>query len=388
MFKSVVTGVVAGVTTGVVVLWALKTPLKSPERTNYQMNCNSQPGKNNNGAKQKDVSTSKGYLKPAEADNDSTSKATKKTEARPRKESSPEQKANGILNKLTMTNMDKLIEGREGLEGHEGLKECLNTMENMENGVNMIVNKVQKQHHFSSMYAKLCAKLSNPLKENRKFNRLLLQRCVEDFEKVMKFPMEKEIYIGHMKFLGELFCVGLLSKDLTHYCVNKLFGDVENPDEKNIECLCTLMTIIGCRLEQSHKDSNNLELFEKYFNQFDKLSKSNKLPKRIFFMIKDLLDMRSNKWIARREKVKPMPLKAVQEKAEKDFLSGKCGKGGGARRQGVTFKKGQRVKAKYRPNSSYKYATVIYFNKDTNIVFVKFDGYNDKTPLPLERIFR
>lgn len=365
MFKSVVTGVVAGVTTGVVVLWALKTPLK-----------------------------------PAEADNDSTSKATKKTEARLRKESSPEQKANGILNKLTMTNMDKLIEGREGVEGHEGLKECLNTMEKMENGVNMIVNKVQKQHHFSSMYAKLCAKLSSPLKENRKFNRLLLDRCVEDFEKVMKFHMEKEIYIGHMKFLGELFCVGLLSKNLMHHCVIKLFDDVENPDEKNIECLCTLMTIIGCRLEQSSKDSNNQELFYRYFNQFDKLTKSNKLPKRIFFMIQDLIDMRSNKWIARREKVKPMPLKAVQEKADNELpgpkggkggkggKGDKDGKGGGARRQGVTFKKGQRVKAKYRPNSSYKYATVIYFNKDTNIVFVKFDGYNDKTPLPLERIFR
>jgi translation initiation factor 4G len=104
-------------------------------------------------------------------------------------------------------------------------------------------------------------------------------------------------YLGHLKFVGHLFRVQLISDKIMHICVQQLFGDVENPDEEKIQCLCTLLTIIGAQLELSSVDKPDKAKFMKnYVKQIKAWSENSNISSRVRFLCKDLLDMRSNGW--------------------------------------------------------------------------------------------
>lgn len=67
------------------------------------------------------------------------------------------------------------------------------------------------------------------------------------------------------------------------------------------QALCEILTIAGKRLDVATKKRAQVE---SYFTSLEKLSKSGKLPSsRIRFLVRDLLDLRRNKWVPRREKI-------------------------------------------------------------------------------------
>jgi hypothetical protein len=51
--------------------------------------------------------------------------------------------------------------------------------------------------------------------------------------------------LGLIKFIGELFKLQMLTERIMHECVKKLLGNVENPEEEEIESLCKLLTTVG-----------------------------------------------------------------------------------------------------------------------------------------------
>ena len=149
----------------------------------------------------------------------------------------------------------------------------------LEGAIDIIVDKAQMEQHFGSMYADLCLKIAlTPIAElgdegkGTQFKKSLLQRCQAEFERDQKHVLEelsvlpegereekiglsRKRYVGHMKFVGQLFRVNLLSDKIMHCCVQDLFAKPEEgkgawePDEEKIRCLCTLLGTIGHQLE-------------------------------------------------------------------------------------------------------------------------------------------
>ena len=185
-------------------------------------------------------------------------------------------KATLILNKLSLTKFDKLSDkfiacgiGRD--------------VETLTGAVGLIVNYAQEQQHFAAMYAGLCLKLANtPMegidegsKKGKKFKKILLERCQTEFEtdtstkikaatkditnpEVIEYhaTLIKKHYLGHMRFIGELYKGDLLSIKIMLFCLPSLLhGDNEESpsdevDEEKVECFSKLMTVIGSSLEQ------------------------------------------------------------------------------------------------------------------------------------------
>ena len=115
--------------------------------------------------------------------------------------------------------------------------------------------------------------------KGEKFKKILMERCQteferdaatknaeategvtddrEDFEFHSNFPridLIKKHYLGHVRFIGELYKNDLLSIEIILRCLPSLLTrDSEHPDkvdEDKVECFSTLMAVIGSSLDQ------------------------------------------------------------------------------------------------------------------------------------------
>lgn len=86
---------------------------------------------------------------------------------------------------------------------------------------------------------------------------------------------------------------------------------LQNPEEESIESLCKLMMTIGQLIDtpqaQQHMDA--------YMQILVMLSGSDKLSSRIRFMLKDVIELRRNKWQARRKVEGPKKISEVHRDA-------------------------------------------------------------------------
>ncbi|KAL7435266.1 hypothetical protein ACHAXH_008272 [Discostella pseudostelligera] len=245
-------------------------------------------------------------------------------------------KAMLILNKLSLTKFDKLsVEFINCGIGRD--IECLT------GAVGLIVNYAQMQQHFSSMYAGLCLKLAkSPFegidedsKKGKQFKKILLTRCQVEFEtdtatkikeatKEITNPEEieyhsniiKKHYLGHMRFIGELYKNDLISVKIMLRCLPALLqGDNEESsddiDEEKVECFSQLMTVIGSSLEQQSEAMKALGKDDAAESLADcwrtveimagKEAAGPKVSNRIKFILQGLLEMKENGWITRRK---------------------------------------------------------------------------------------
>ena len=61
--------------------------------------------------------------------------------------------------------------------------------------------------------------------------------------------------LGLIKFIGELFKLQMLTERIMHECVKKLLGNVDNPEEEEIESLCKyLSTVADTQKTQAYMD--------------------------------------------------------------------------------------------------------------------------------------
>ncbi|KAL3797194.1 hypothetical protein ACHAW5_006056 [Stephanodiscus triporus] len=246
-------------------------------------------------------------------------------------------KAMLILNKLSMTKFDKLSD--EFISCGIGRDiECLT------GAVGLIVNYAQEQQHFSSMYARLCLKLANtPMegiddgaKKGKKFKKILLERCQTEFETDTSTKIKeatrgmtdteeieyhsnliKKHYLGHMRFIGELYKGELISIKIMIRCLPALLkGENEESsddiDEEKIACFTKLMTVIGSSLElqsEAMKVDGKADVADSLadcWKTVEIMARENKkdgptVSNRIKFMLQDLLEMKENGWVTRRK---------------------------------------------------------------------------------------
>ncbi|KAF9106390.1 hypothetical protein BGX27_009191 [Mortierella sp. AM989] len=273
-------------------------------------------------------------------------------------------KVKGLLNKLTLEKFDSISEkviDIANLSSKESdgatLKHC----------IQIIFEKATDEPNFGSVYAMLCQRLWERISPDVKdasvegstggklFRKYLLHRCQEDFMMGWKDKataggaslndkdgpdlMSDEYYVlmkakrqglGLIHFIGELFKLNMLTEKIMHECVKKLLANVKDPEEEETEGLCKLMTTVGLQLDRPEA-KNHMDV---YFVRMAELTKNNKLPSRIRFMVQDVIELRSNKWVNRRAASGPKTIAAIHEEAqrqqdEKEMMRRTASSGGG-----------------------------------------------------------
>ncbi|KAF9450125.1 ARM repeat-containing protein [Macrolepiota fuliginosa MF-IS2] len=205
--------------------------------------------------------------------------------------------------------------------------------------IRLVLEKATDEASWSEMYARLCRKMveqisnevqddwirtpeGKPIAGGQLFRRYLLNKCQEDFERgwaadkvtigvtkaatgggdkeVMLHPEEhhttqkaKRRGLGLVKLIGELFKLQMLTERIMHECVKKLLGDVNSPEEEEIEGLCQLLTTVGSLLD-TQKARAHVDV---YFMRMKELAKSSKVGPRTQSMLQDTIKLRERGWV-------------------------------------------------------------------------------------------
>jgi hypothetical protein len=218
-----------------------------------------------------------------------------------------------ILNKISWTTLERLtgqFVEQTGLVENEAVRQQV---------IEMLVRKAQTEPHFGPMYAELCAIISRQFKP---FKKELLLQCQQEFEidtahKIANAtvgitdPDEieyhaliiRKAYVGHIKFLGELYLRDVVKLSIMMYCLDELLkgqdghgdpGGNENGagtsevDEENLECFAHLMTTMGEKLDSHAKQ--NKKPFD--WGRVGKLRNSPQISSRIKFLLQDLMELK------------------------------------------------------------------------------------------------
>ncbi|KAK9696514.1 hypothetical protein K7432_012422 [Basidiobolus ranarum] len=258
-------------------------------------------------------------------------------------------KVKGLLNKLTLEKFesisDKIIDfANQATEEKNG-----STLQTI---IQLVFEKATDEPNFIMVYASLCRKMMDKIspdvmdesirgKDNKPvsggalFRKYLLSRCQEEFEKGWKVDLADgasldnpnalltdEYYVaakakrrglGLMAFIGELFKLQMLTERIMHECIKRLLSNVQTPEEEETESLCKLMSTVGKQLDR--KEAKNY--MDAYFQRMKEMSVNKNLNSRIRFMILDVIDLRSNKWIPRREVAGPKTISQIHQDAQK-----------------------------------------------------------------------
>ncbi|XP_024515440.1 eukaryotic translation initiation factor 4G-like [Selaginella moellendorffii] len=253
-------------------------------------------------------------------------------------EDAKQRQVKGILNKLTPQNFEKLFAQVQDLG--------IETAATLNGVISQIFDKAIMEPTFCETYARFCVQLSVALPEFTEdgekvtFKRVLLNKCQEEFERgkreeeeagkteedgIAITPEEREIkrvkarrrMLGNIRFIGELYKESMLTERIMHQCITSLLGEYQSPDEENIEALCKLMTTIGSLIDHSKAKAH----IDAYFERILDLSNNPKLPSRLRFGLKDVIDLRNNDWQQRRKVEGPKKIEEVHRDAQQERLA-------------------------------------------------------------------
>jgi hypothetical protein len=256
---------------------------------------------------------------------------------------------NALLNKICPENLKTIVERLATIE--------LNNRPELEGVIKIIFQKALKEQHYVATYADMVFALKSRYPdfpgeaEGEKpitFTRVLLNTCQNEFENLptsfeataeeiatypeddlrlmMKFRKDK--MLANMKFIGNLFLRQLLAVKVIGQVVHDLVGIRETtagmtvlPEEHMIECVCELLQAIGYTLDAT---THGKMLMQQFSHRLTDLKSSKtpdnkiKYPKRVQYLIQDLLDLRGNNWHKKLFKEQAKTKDEIKKDAVKD----------------------------------------------------------------------
>lgn len=288
-----------------------------------------------------------------------------------------------ILNKLTPQKFKPLVQQMTDLKLSNGTK--------LEKAISLIFEKAISEPGFSVAYANMCRVLTEafnkvpatnePNAPVVTFRKILLNKCQTEFEKESKdekeleeqrnrtfdteeerkFNLEEIAYkeranrrrtLGNIRFIGELYKLKMISEPIMHDCIYKLLkAEKQDSLEDQLECLCKLLATIGKILDHAKAKP----IMDQYFDQMHKIIEKRKISSRIKFAMKDVIDLRKNQWVPRRDEGAPKTIDQIhreaQEKEKEEEkarqqekiakkLEPKGGRGGGGGRDSPSMRPG------------------------------------------------
>ncbi|CAE7241825.1 unnamed protein product, partial [Symbiodinium microadriaticum] len=207
------------------------------------------------------------------------------------------------------------------------LLQCgLRTSTHVEVLIHEVFEKATMQHHFIDMYTDLCVLLhehftAQPFEDcsgkadGRKmtFKRLLLDECQMSFERLLSPPEGLELLaaedrtaaevryktsmLGNIRLVGGLLSRGMLASRVGIAILEELLS---NPTPEALESIAAMLTVLGPTAD--NKDWPQYTALNAIFDQISTIVKGKKCPARERFLLKDLLDLRSARWVDKRPK--------------------------------------------------------------------------------------
>ncbi|KAJ5673794.1 hypothetical protein N7462_009233 [Penicillium macrosclerotiorum] len=218
--------------------------------------------------------------------------------------------------------------------------------------IQLTFEKATDEAHWAPMYAKFCKSMLESMSAEIKdenirdkngnivtggslFRKYLLNRCQEEFERGWKVNlppkpegvteeiamMSDEYYIaaaakrrglGLVKFIGELYKLGMLTERIMHECTKRLLDFEGIPEEAEVESLCNLLRTIGASLDASEKGP---AMMDAYFARINLMMEMPGLPSRLKFMLMDIVDLRQKRWNSKDADKGPKTIQQIREEA-------------------------------------------------------------------------
>ncbi|WEW59804.1 hypothetical protein PRK78_005284 [Emydomyces testavorans] len=258
-------------------------------------------------------------------------------------------KVKSNLNKMTPEKFDKISDQILAIVAQSKDESDGRTLRQV---IQLTFEKATDEAHWAPLYAKFCMRMLESMSpeikdENIKdkhdnvvcggnlFRKYLLNRCQEEFERGWKINLppkpegttdeaallSDEYYIaaaakrrglGLVKFIGELFKLGMLSDRIMHECVKKLVDYEGVPDDAEIESLTNLLRTIGATLDRTDKGHM---MMNAYFERIEKMVQTPSLPSRLRFMLMDIVDLRKANWVSKDADKGPKTIQEIREAA-------------------------------------------------------------------------
>lgn len=241
-------------------------------------------------------------------------------------------KMKGILNKLTPEKFERLL-GQ--------LIPLITSHEVLLGTITMVFENAVVQPTFVAMYANLCAELDSILPEfpgkdgkPESFRKMLANTCQEEYEST-EFEMKnaeklagglekedvqaraKNRLLGNVRLIAELFKKALVNDRIMLLILSDLLGPADNnPAEDWLEAACELVAVAGETLEATPRSKARLDAI---FEHFKRLSATTSYAPRIRFVVKDVVDLRSQNWVARRETYTAKKLDEIRTEAQAEL---------------------------------------------------------------------
>ncbi|XP_071034158.1 eukaryotic translation initiation factor 4 gamma 1 isoform X2 [Parasteatoda tepidariorum] len=248
----------------------------------------------------------------------------------------------GILNKLTPQKFETLLTQVKNLN--------IDTEEKLCTVIDLIFEKAVDEPNFSVPYANMCkhlALIKVPTKNKNyvNFRKVLLTKCQKEFEQdrsdelkheervkaleetdpEKKKELEQEMYdedkkvryrqLGNIRFLGELFKLGMLTEPILHKCIKIL---ISRGDEVSLECLSQLLKTTGKELDYRRVKGSRESMMDGYFTQMQNIVDKRLTGFRVRFVLQDVIDLKRNGWVPRREENNPKTIDQIHKEAERE----------------------------------------------------------------------